>query len=153
MKLTKIVSFLVIIFAFEIALSSTETTYSVKQLDLISKNYLECLKSDCDGVVEQAIFCVMILKYLNPDYNFLFLEQEIHRLTAEGNNYAIRHKAYIVDLYFQYPQLFRFPMQIDPEHQDDYFSCISSSLSNALIMYLELTNQKIVLQRIENQKE
>jgi hypothetical protein len=59
------------------------------------KGYLEALSFDNEGVVEDAIFCVLIMYARYPDNDYSKMEKQLQELAFNASQPMIRLKAYM----------------------------------------------------------
>ena len=94
------------------------------------KGYIDCLKSDNDGVVESALAHVAMIKLALPARGFKEVELQIARLVKNAATPELRYKAYVTLVVMQHPEIFGSVAQGDYRGSDELFGAMSSRLCN-----------------------
>jgi hypothetical protein len=100
---------LLIIAAFIAIFSKTVFAQEVRSQEYLDKAitaYQECLTNETNGVVESAIYNVIVMKSYYPAQDYSDLVYKINKIAAKGNTAKLRYKAQLASLYFEYPALF-----------------------------------------------
>ena len=92
------------------------------------KNYIVCLKSGNDGIVESGLALIGRMKLYFPEREFNSLEKEISRLATEGKTERIRYKAYLINEVFANPTMFAAEGSRDYNNPDDLFTALANRL-------------------------
>jgi len=114
---------------------SGRSSYQQADLARVERNYLACLQSQNDGVVESAIAQVAHAKLYCPDECFAHLKEALSRMAVTGRTPAIRYKAYLAMLVFDHPAIFVKEQQAEFDTPEQLFSAIGARLQQSLIGY------------------
>jgi hypothetical protein len=114
---------------------ASRNSHQRANLAKVERNYLACLQSQNDGVVESAIAQVAHLKLYCPDNCFAGLQGSLNSLAVTGRTAAIRYKAYLAMLVFDQPALFAKEQGAEYKTESQLFSAIGKRLQETLIGY------------------
>ena len=111
------------------------STDNMAKVDKAKRNYLACLKSPNDGVVESSLAYCARIKLSVPWEDLSELKQAIDGLAVGGRTPAIRYKAYLVTLVFDSPGLFTQEAREDFQTSEELFNALSKRLQETLLGY------------------
>lgn len=98
-------------------------------------NYLRCLNSGTDAIVESALAGVVALKMALPEHDFARLEKRAGELAVNGRTASIRFKAYLTNAVLENPGLFGRYVDMRPDNPEELFYFIASRLHMSLLGY------------------
>ena len=108
---------------------------NIAKLETAKRNYLFCLKSLNDGVVESGLAHCSRIKLSVPWADLTDLKEVIDGLAVSGRTPAIRYRAYLVTLVFDSPGLFAEEARQDYATSEELFTALSSRLQQTLLGY------------------
>jgi len=111
------------------------TPRNVARIDKAKLNYLHCLMSPNDGVVESGLANCARIKMSAPWEDLSLLKQAIDALAVSGRTISIRYRAYLVTLVFDSPTLFTQEALQDFQSSEDLFNALSKRLQETLLGY------------------
>lgn len=114
---------------------ASRSSHQRADLAKVERNYLACLQSLNDGVVESAIAQVAHLKLYCPDNCFAGLQGALNSLAVTGRTPAIRYKAYLAMLVFDQPAMFSKEQEGEYKTESQLFTAIGKRLQQSLIGY------------------
>lgn len=113
---------------------STVAEFSAyRSLDLkrFEKPYVVCLRHAVPGVVESALRDVVLIRLAQPGAPCERIQEEVHRLAADGATPVIRYKAALASLVLENPAMFAVDSYLAFTTDADVFRHISKHLECA----------------------
>jgi hypothetical protein len=101
----------------------------------IEKNYMACLTSANEGVVESAIAQSVRMKWALPSAQLEDLRLSLGKLAVGGMSVSIRYKAYLAELVYDSPSIFNPGVGENCVWDEDLFAAISSRAQKVLLGY------------------
>jgi len=99
--------------------------------ELLEKNYLWALGFDVDGVVEDALTEVAKMKLDYPTYDSRVIRKKVEDLAENGASPAIRYRASLTKIVFEYPELFKDDNLQSCREGEEFFAGIVRCLERA----------------------
>ncbi|MEE9167541.1 MAG: hypothetical protein V3U24_08820 [Candidatus Neomarinimicrobiota bacterium] len=98
---------LAILTLFIVAVAASPNDLNVSKLDFdqIEEAYVISLNNENLGVIESALYCVVMLQSVAPERSFSRLNEAVTALSTAGTSPQIRYKASIAGLYLDNPEL------------------------------------------------
>lgn len=112
---------------------SDVVSYQAADLKKAEKNYLACLDSPNDGVLESGLAHIAMMKILFAASAFPALEQKVVELSVAGRTPTIRYKAYLTSAVFQNPMAFAFEATAGYEDKEQLFKSIAARMQAELL--------------------
>ncbi len=91
---------------------------------------LYALNNDMPAIVESSIFITLELKDRYPEQNYKKIIARLDDLSRRGSTLAIRYKAGLAAIYFNFYDQFKDIKISDKENPDQYFRLITSRIQN-----------------------
>ena len=114
--------------------SSVETHYRV-DLRNACKNYMACLASENEGVVESAIAHVIRMKMVLQNETFCDLRSAINSLAVTGSSPSIRYRAYLASLILDNPSWFAEECVKDYKNPTEMYTALANRLDKTLLSH------------------
>lgn len=114
--------------------TTVERSQQIK-VEKAEKNYLHCLNSATDAIVESALGGIVSLKLAFPEHEFAALEHRVEGLAVHGRTAAIRFKAYLTNAVLENPAQFGRFADLKPERNEELFYSIATELQISLLGY------------------
>ena len=111
------------------------TPENLARLGKVKRNYLSCLKSPNDGVVESSLAYCARIKMSAPWEDLSELKEAIDGVAVSGRTPAIRYRAYLVTLVFDSPAMFAREAGEDYQTSEQLFTALSKELQETLLGY------------------
>jgi len=92
------------------------------------RNYLICLDSPNDGVLESGLAHIAMMKILFPASAFPALEQKVAEVSVVGRTSTIRYKAYLTSAIFENPTAFAMEATAGYEDGEQLFLSIAARM-------------------------
>ena len=108
-------------------------TYQTVDLSRARKNYIACLATDNEGVVQSALAQVAMMKLFLPGVNFEDLHAAVNSLAVCGKSAETRYEAYLTGLVFDSPGMFRQEATTSYRDSDQLFIALSARVQSTLI--------------------
>jgi hypothetical protein len=104
-----------------------------KLVEKANERFLYNLNEEHTGIVESSIFNIMEVKNKFPNEDYRKLVRRLYELAVEGNTPAIRYKAQLASLYFNFYDMFADIKitEAEKENPDLFFQEISNKLMKA----------------------
>jgi hypothetical protein len=102
-------------------------------LTLVSKRFVDCLRSGNEGVLKSALAHATWMKLMVPERSFPALENEINGLVVAGVTPEVRYRASLATLVFQRPAIFVGEEGKDFEDGDDMFASIARRVNYSML--------------------
>jgi len=112
---------------------SSRRTYEAMDLSRARKNYIACLASDNEGVVQSALAQVAMIKLILPGGKFEDLQAAVNSLAVCGKSPETRYEAYLTGLVFDSPGMFRQEAKTTYQDADQLFVALSGRVQSTLI--------------------
>jgi hypothetical protein len=118
------------------AQESTQASGILPEARLVKaeQNYLCCLSSENDGLVESAIAMVARLRILYPERSLPGLREKLYDLAINGQTASIRFKSYLVSTVLDDLTLPP-PEQVAGLDNSELFALIAGRLQKSLLGY------------------
>ena len=97
------------------------------------KNYLACLDSPNDGVLESGLAHIAMMKIFFPASAFPTLEQKVAELSVAGRTPTIRYKAYLTSAVFENPTAFALVAMAGYEDGEQLFKSLAAQMQVQLL--------------------
>jgi len=97
------------------------------------KNYLHCLNSATDAIVESALAGIVGLKLALPEQEFTRLENRVGELAMNGRTAAIRFKAYLTNAVLENPDVFARYADLTPGDIEGLFYTLARRMQISLL--------------------
>ena len=107
--------------------------YTEKAIHRIESNYMACLASANNGVIESAIAHSVRMRWAIPSARLEDLRSALVTLAASGRTPAIRYKAYLAGLVFDAPVMFTEEGSLKYTWDEDLFDAVSARAQKALL--------------------
>ncbi len=91
---------------------------------------LNAMNNSLPAVVESSLFVTLELKDRYPQENYAKILERLEDLSKNGSTLAIRYKAGLAAIYFNFYDQFKDIKISDKENQDQYFRLITSRIQN-----------------------
>lgn len=104
-----------------------------EQLDNASRNYVQALKSENDGMVESAIFHCLKFSLFYPDRDTNAMVTELTKLVRNGNTDTIRYKAFLALEYFRSQKLQDSIIKTDYKDAGQFFRMLNQEINNQVL--------------------
>jgi len=114
-------------------ISTTAFTQKPDQLDKASRNYIQALKSDNDGMVESAIFHCLKFSLYYPDRDTNAMVSELTKLVRNGDTDTIRYKAFLALEYFRNQKLQDQIIKADYKNAGQFFRMLNQEINNQVL--------------------
>jgi hypothetical protein len=105
--------------------------YTAADKEWVDKIYAACLRSGHNGIIEDALSIVTMMKLDVPFDEFPNIEDEIKDLVVEGATPVIRYKAYLAGVVYDNPELFKEEATHQYGESKEFFSALSKKMSKA----------------------
>jgi hypothetical protein len=115
--------------------SAAPARYTGGEIRRFENNYVACLASANDGVVESAIANSVRMKWAIPAVEFDGIRSKLGTLAARGKTAAIRYKAYLAGLVYEDPATFALENARGYEFDEVLFAAVSARAQKALLGY------------------
>ena len=112
---------------------SVRPAYTEKAVRRFEANYLACIASANEGVVESAIAHSVRMKWAIPSARLEDLRVALGTLAASGKTPAIRYKAYLAGMVFDAPVMFENEASQKYMWDEDLFDAVSARAQKALL--------------------
>jgi len=113
--------------------AAVHPAYSEKAIRRFEANYLACITSTNDGVIESAIAHSVRMKWALPAARLEDLRTALDRLAVSGKTPAIRYKAYLAGMVFDAPVMFEEESSQKYTWDEDLFDALSVRAQKALL--------------------
>ena len=100
----------------------------------VRHNYLAGLQHHNSGVVESAIFQLIILKTVYPEGNYDDLAKELNQLMTNGKTATTRYKAFVAATYLSHPEWFPQILEYPVADRERFFLEFSEIIDTQLQM-------------------
>lgn len=108
---------------------------SESRLAKAEKNYLACLSSENNGVVESGIAMAARLRVIYPERDLPGFREKLHELAMQGRTSAIRYKAYLVTSVLEDRALIASAGDIATLDNNELFTLIATRMQSTLLGY------------------
>jgi len=112
---------------------SGRAAYTERAVRRFEANYLACIASANEGVVESAIAHSVRMKWAIPSARLEDLRMALGELAASGKTPAIRYKAYLAGMVFDAPVMFADEASQKYVWDQDLFDAVSARAQKALL--------------------
>ncbi len=102
--------------------------YSNVNTTKATQNYLGCLRSSNEGVIESALAQVAMMKLAVPEGNFRDLEARVAEIARASSAPELRYKAYLVATVLAQPEIFKGSAYGEYGDTDGLFGALASRL-------------------------
>ena len=92
------------------------------------RNYLACLSSTNEGVIESALAHVAIMKLMLPEGNYASLTSRVTELTRTAASPELRYKAFLTESVLAKPSTFVTLAKTGYTTPDEFFGAVASRL-------------------------
>jgi len=99
----------------------------------IENNYLDCMESGCNAVVESAIAQAVRMRWALPSADLETMKEQLGSLALHGNTLAIRYKASMAAMVFDAPSIFTGESGKTYQEDADLFAAVGSRAQKALV--------------------
>ena len=89
-------------------------------------NYKNCLESPIQGIQEESLGHVILMRLLRPDADLTPLREDIMRLAAEGPTCCIRYRASLAAVVFDSPGTFASVIRVPHASANEFFSNVAA---------------------------
>lgn len=119
---------LILVFA---ATAFAQEPYKTKPYtEKLLNSTLHALNNELPAIVESSLFITLELKDRYPEQNYKKIVDRLEDLSKEGPTLAIRYKAGLAAIYYNYYDQFKDIKILDNENPDQYFSLIASRIQS-----------------------
>jgi hypothetical protein len=124
------------------AVSQAQTFYpklknfSASDKDRMDKVYADCLDSGNNGIVQDALAIVTMMKLDTPTDEYPRIKSEISNLATSGSKPAIRYKAYLAGAVFANPSFFQEETRRLYDDPDSFFRALAERLTKTFLTSL-----------------
>lgn len=101
----------------------TKPEFNVKHAVI---NYRHCLESPIQGILEESLGDVILMKLLYPDADLTPLKDGIMRLVTEGPTCCIRYRASLAAMVFDSPETFAGAASVPYASTNELFSNVAA---------------------------
>jgi hypothetical protein len=108
----------------------TKPEFNVKRAVM---NYKHCLESPIQGILEESLGDVILMKLLYPNEDFTSLKDGIMRLATEGPTGCIRYRASLAAMVFDSPETFAGTASIRYASTNELFSTVAARAKPMLL--------------------
>lgn len=119
------VAMLLVVLSFNTFAQTPQTTKIVSKA---KESFLICLQSGHNGIVESSIFYSIELKDRYPQEDYKKIIDKLNELAIESNSPAVRYKAQLASLYFNFYQDFSDIKIVDKDNPDTFFRQITDRI-------------------------
>jgi hypothetical protein len=107
--------------------------YSAADMERLDKSYANSLSYPNNNVVESALATVTMIKLDVPADEFSLITEKIDDLVTSGETPVIRFKAYLAEMVFSDPGMFREEAVRQYENTDALFSALAERMTKTLL--------------------
>ncbi|MGD0338931.1 MAG: hypothetical protein ABSB78_09095 [Bacteroidota bacterium] len=107
--------------------------YSAADMKRLDKAYASSLSYPNNNIVEAALALVTMIKLDVPANKFSLIEDKIGDLVIKGETPVIRFKAYLAEMVFTDPDMFREEAVRHYENTDALFSALAERITKTLL--------------------
>ncbi|MBD3226255.1 MAG: hypothetical protein GF313_16120 [Caldithrix sp.] len=90
--------------------------------------YCLALDNQVDGVVESAIFNLMLLKRNFPEHNYTDVQKKLANIVKQSQNKTMCTKAYVALSYLKYPERFAWLDRLAQQNPKEAFTQLCTEL-------------------------
>lgn|GEM_PF-4054454 len=128
-----------LLFVLFLMLASTQliaqnANLSEHKLNRAINNCVMALNSNNDGLIESALFKIILFNHQFPNVNYDKIVSELDKLTLNGKSTRIRQKAFITKLYIENPDMFKNVKFLKTENDDENFKLITDKLESNIFV-------------------
>ena len=103
-------------------------SYSHATAPKAERNYLACLSSTNEGVIESALAHVAMMKLMLPEGNYASLTSRVTELTRTAASPELRYKAFLTESVLANPSTFVTLARTGYATPDEFFGAVASRL-------------------------
>ena len=107
-------------------------SYSHATAPKAERNYLACLSSTNDGVIESALAQVAMMKLMLPEGNYASLTSRVANLSRTAASPELRYKAFLTESVLANPNAFITLARAGYATPDEFFGAVASRLGEFL---------------------
>jgi hypothetical protein len=113
--------------------SASKARLTACDIHRFEQNYVSCMNSANDGVVESAIARSVDMRWTFPAAQLDDMRETLGVLATHGKTASIRYRASLAGLVFDAPSLFRFELAQKYPLDEDLFTAVSLQAQKALL--------------------
>jgi hypothetical protein len=110
--------------------------FSASDKERMDKIYTDCLTSGNNGIVQDALAIVTMMKLDTPADQYPRIKNEIDDLAASSGKPAIRYKAYLAGVVFTNPSFFQEEAKRLYNDPDSFFRALAERLTKTFLTSL-----------------
>lgn len=107
--------------------------YTASGKERVDRAYADCLSTRHNGIVEEALAIVTMMKLDLPADEFPRIKGEIDDLAAYGATPVIRYKAYLAEAVFADPAIFKEEASHQYGDRDALFRALADRIAKTLL--------------------
>ncbi len=131
----KTIKLYIVLFAMMVMTASNSMAQRNENFsELVTKNIIESLKHDIEGVVEASIYNSIFLSKYYPEAKINRVLDELNKIIVHSNNPALRYKAQLAVLYISNYSSDELNLDNFKDDQTELFRVISDKLQDTFLV-------------------